>query len=59
MSNQNNTGMEKTFKAHLSWVAHWFPRRADAIARKTLRWQIQNAKVARWILGGRYPSKAK
>ena len=50
--------MEKTLAAHKSWVAHWFPKRSDPIARRTLRWQIQNAKVARWILGGRYPSKA-
>ena len=50
-----------TYKASLaaarSWVAHWFPRRnAHPAARHAARWAIGNAKFARWMLGGRYPS---
>jgi len=50
--------MQARYEAHMSWVRHWFPlRHTHEVARNAARWAISNAKVNRWLCGGRYPGK--
>lgn len=51
--------------ANKTWIAHFWPLRFSRNEsasgpyrenRATLRWHIQNAKINRWLAGGRYPS---
>ena len=48
---------QSSLDAARSWIAYWMPRRhSHESARNAARWAIGNAKFARWMLGGRYPS---
>jgi hypothetical protein len=49
---------KSSLAAAFSWVRYWFPlRHGHPAGKQTCRNFMQNAKIARWLLGGRYPSR--
>jgi len=59
-----NKNARNSYDFARSWVRHWWPKRHQDNGRwdsprNTCRAFIQNAKVYRWLLGGKYPTPSK